>query len=58
MKKGDKIKMLIESTGEVRFYLVVQVLGNQMTLRIITEKEAGENPKTVIVKNLHTQERP
>lgn len=54
MKEGDKIKMIIQSTNEVRFYQVERISGGDVIFRVIDENEVGHNPLVIVVKNLRT----
>ncbi len=53
MRVGDKIKMVIEESGETRFYRVERIYGSNLVFRKITEKEAGQGANVVTIKRLH-----
>jgi hypothetical protein len=49
MKQGEMIRMVVQETGEERFYQVSRVYGSDVILRVITQEEAGDNPRSVLV---------
>lgn len=52
MKQGETIKMVVQETGEERFYQVSHVSGSDVILRVITQEEAGDSPRLVLVERL------
>ncbi len=49
LEKGDAVKVENGSSGAVDFYRVVRIWGSHLTMRVITELEAGPNAKTITV---------
>ncbi len=47
--KGDAVKVQNSLSGAVEFYRVVGIWGSHLTMRVITEQEAGPSTRMITV---------